>query len=110
MSMMTTGRMSQQRLAELAGVSRTTVTRALSHDRRISLEVGERIRRLAVEHGYRINAAARSIAMRRNNAIGVVLCDRSLMQANYGALVSGVEHTTRELGYRLQLSLCETTR
>ncbi len=102
--------MSQQRLAELAGVSRTTVTRALSNDRRISLEVGERVRKLALEHGYRLNAAARSIAMRRNNAIGVVLCDRLLTQANYGPLVSGVEQATRAMGYRLQLSLCDTTR
>jgi LacI family transcriptional regulator, sucrose operon repressor len=102
--------MSQQRLAEMAGVSRTTVTRALSNDSRISLEVGERIRRLAAEHGYRLNAAARSIAMRRNNAIGVVLCDRGLTQANYGSLVAGVELATRAAGYRLQLSLCDTTR
>lgn len=101
-------RVSQQQLAELAGVSRATVTRALSNDPRISQEVTRRIQKLAQEYGYRLNAAARSIATRRSNAIGIVLCDRQLTHANYGTLVGGVESAARAAGVRLQLSLCDT--
>jgi len=110
MSKTTTLRVNQQQLARMAHVSRTTVTRALSNDPRISQEVARRIRRLARKHGYRPNAAARSIATQRNNCIGVVLCDRGLTQANYGRLVAGVEKATRGAGMRLQLSLCDTTQ
>src|SRR5690606_2790598 len=89
---------------------RTTVTRALANDPRISERVVLRVQALAREHGYRVNAAARSIATRRNNSLGVVLCDRTLTQANYGLLVSGVEQATRDAGYRLQASFCDTAK
>ncbi len=101
-------RISQRQLAELAQVSRTTVTRALANDPRISAHVTRRIRKLALEHGYRPNAAARSIATQRTNCLGVVLCDRELGHANYGRLIAGVERVTRAAGMRLQLSLCDS--
>jgi|GEM_PF-2766005 len=103
-------RVSQRQIADLAKVSRTTVTRALANDPRISQEVTRRVRRIAREHGYRPNAAARSIATQRNNCIGVVLCDRSLMHSHYGRQIAGIEHATREAGMRLQLSLFDSSQ
>jgi DNA-binding LacI/PurR family transcriptional regulator len=104
------GRVNQRLLAELAKVSRSTVTRALANDPRISPEVTRRIRRLAQEHGYRPNAAARSIATQRNNCIGAVLCNRALTQRGYGRLITGIEDAARRAGLRLQLAVCDTTQ
>lgn len=101
-------RVNQRLLAQLAKVSRSTVTRALANDPRISVEVSRRIRKLAREHGYRPNAAARSIATQANNCIGAVLCNRALTQGSYGRLITGIEDTTRQAGLRLQFSACDT--
>lgn len=103
-------RINQRLLAELANVSRSTVTRALAHDPRISPEVSRRIRKLARDHGYRPNAAARSIATQYNNCVGAVLCNRALTNGAYGRLLTVIETATRHAGMRLQLSVCDTTQ
>ena len=57
-----------KQIAEIAGVSRGTVDRAL-HDRgRVSPEVAERVRRIAEELGYHPNAVGQALA--RSRAVG----------------------------------------
>lgn len=60
-------------LARLAGVSVSTVSRALAGNPAIRAETRERIGALAREHGFRINQAARNLRLGRTGAIGVVL-------------------------------------
>lgn len=59
-------------IAELAGVSKSTVSRALSNSPLISEETRERIQAIAREHNYQINQPARSLSMKRTNTIAFV--------------------------------------
>ena len=56
-----------QQIAELAGVSRGTVDRALHNRGRVSPEVAERIRRIAEELGYRPNAIGQALVRAKQN-------------------------------------------
>ncbi|HWU01442.1 MAG TPA: LacI family DNA-binding transcriptional regulator, partial [Novosphingobium sp.] len=60
-------------LAELAGVSTGTVSRALAGSELISLKTRERIQALAEEHGFRPNVMARNLRIQRTGAIGVLI-------------------------------------
>ena len=60
-------------LAELAGVTAGTVSRALAGSELISAKTRERIQPLADEHGFRPNVMARNLRTQRTGAIGVVI-------------------------------------
>ena len=60
-------------LAELAGVSPGTVSRALSGAGLISAKTRTRIQQLAHTHGFTPNAMARNLRIQRTGAIGVVI-------------------------------------
>jgi DNA-binding LacI/PurR family transcriptional regulator len=60
-------------LAELAGVTAGTVSRALSGKGFISEKTRERIRALAEEHNFRPNVLARNLRTQRTGAISVVI-------------------------------------
>lgn len=60
-------------LAELAGVSTGTVSRALAGSHLISLKTRERIQAMADEHNFRPNALARNLRTQRTGAIGVLI-------------------------------------
>jgi LacI family transcriptional regulator len=64
--------LSLRRLAELAAVDVSTVSRALNHDRRISAERARAIRRLAEKIGYR----PRPLRARQTKAIGVLIASQ----------------------------------
>lgn len=73
-----------KQIAEIAGVSRGTVDRAL-HDRgRVSPEVAERIRKIAAELGYRPNEVGQALA-------------RSRKQIKIGVIVQSVETPTMKI-------------
>ena len=60
-------------LAELAGVTAGTVSRALSNSPLISEKTRTRIQALAQEHDFRPNAMARNLRIQRTGAIGVLI-------------------------------------
>ncbi len=60
-------------LAELAGVTAGTVSRALSNSPLISEKTRTRIQALAKEHDFRPNAMARNLRIQRTGAIGVLI-------------------------------------
>lgn len=61
-----------QDLADLAGVSRATASRALSDSPLISASTRERIQTLAREHNYTVNRRARDFRLQRTSVISVV--------------------------------------
>ena len=63
---------SLQDLADLAGVSRATASRALSDSSLISDKTKSKIRSLAQQHNYRINERARDFRLKRSRVISVV--------------------------------------
>ena len=58
-------------IARLAGVSKATVSRALNDSTLVSAETRERVRAIAREHGFEINATARSLSRRETNVIAL---------------------------------------
>jgi DNA-binding LacI/PurR family transcriptional regulator len=60
-------------LANLAGVSPGTVSRALANSELISKKTRERIQELAREHDFRPNIMARNLRIKRAGAIGVLI-------------------------------------
>ena len=88
-------------IARAAGVSPSTVSRALSNHPRISEETATRIRRLATELGYTASLPARSLVTRHTATIGLVITYAS--DPFLGRLVHGVEDAARGNGYSVYL-------
>jgi len=67
------GRIKMSDIARLAGVSTSTVSRALSGHKSIPQPLREQIAALAHAQGYAINQAARSLRLQKTNVIGIVV-------------------------------------
>lgn len=65
-------RTTMQELADIAGVTRGTVSRALSDSPRVNEATKARIRQLAEQHNYKVNQQARNFRLRRTGVISVV--------------------------------------
>lgn len=89
-------------IADRAGVSLTTVSRALQNKPEISLATTRRIHEIAAEIGYVQNTLARSLRSQRTNIVGLVITDSS--NPYFGQVLKGVEQTLNTGGYGLILS------
>ena len=89
-------------IAKSAGVSPSTVSRALSDHPRISDETKERVRRLAKEMGYTPSLLARSLVTQDTATIGVVITFAS--DPFLAHLVMSIEKMAREKGFSVLLS------
>jgi DNA-binding LacI/PurR family transcriptional regulator len=58
-------------IARIAGVSKATVSRALNDSTLVSAETRERIREIARQHGFEMNATARSLSRRQSNVVAL---------------------------------------
>jgi DNA-binding LacI/PurR family transcriptional regulator len=92
-----------QDIARAAGVSHTTVSRALRDNPVISLEVRKHIQQLASEMGYTPNAIAQSLKGRRSNTIGLVVT--SIADPFVGRVVRGIEEVAQKAGVCIILSV-----
>jgi len=95
-------RISIKDIARRAGVSHSTVSRALRGSPLVNPRTAERIRRLAARMGYVPNAAARSLATARTGIVGLVIT--TLADPFLAEIVRGVEEVALEAGYRLFLA------
>ncbi len=59
-------------IARLTGLSKSTVSRALSDSPLISAETKERVRNVADEQGFEPNAAAQQLSLQRSNVIALL--------------------------------------
>lgn len=93
-------------LAEAAGVSISTVSKALNDSYSISEKTKKRIRDIADEMGYKPNARARSFARKKN---GIILFAANLSKGvgfenpHLFEMVTGVDRYLEEKGYSLIL-------
>lgn len=62
-------------ISEMLGVSKSTISRALKDDPRISEDTRRKIKSLAVELGYTPNAMARDLALNKRGIVGFVLSE-----------------------------------
>jgi LacI family transcriptional regulator len=65
--------MNLEDIAKLAGVSRSTVSRVINDDPRVSDAARARVKDVIAEHNYHPNAAARSLASRRTRVVGLLI-------------------------------------
>jgi len=89
-------------IARAAGVSHSTVSRALRDSTLISVNVRERIQRLANEMGYTPNAIAQSLQTRQTSTIGLVVT--SIADPFWGDVMKGVEEVARASVFGVFLS------
>jgi LacI family transcriptional regulator len=89
-------------VAELAGVSTSTASRALSGDPRISAPTRRRVERAATRLAYRANPLARGLSLRRSFTVGLVLGD--LTRPCFAQLARGVDQCLHDFGYTFLLA------
>ncbi|WP_408587589.1 LacI family DNA-binding transcriptional regulator [Novosphingobium sp.] len=96
-------------LARIAGVSVSTVSRALTGKGTLNDKTRERVRALAEEHDFRLNVAAQNLRLGRTGAIGVLLPlgherGQQLSEPFFSAMLGHLADELAERGYDLLLS------
>ena len=99
-------------VAELAGVSRTTVSYVLNNVTSIQISEATRKRVLDAAHelDYHPNAIARSLARKQTLTVGLVLCvspDRLIADAFLPSVIYGISSVTTPAGFRLLIEVVE---
>ncbi len=91
-------------IAKAAGVSHSTVSRALSDSPLVNEETKRRILKLAEEMGYSPSAIARGLVTKRTRTFGLVIT--SIADPFVAEIVRGIEETALDHGY--SLILCQS--
>ena len=100
---MTKKRVSIKDIADLAGVTHPTVSRALRGEGRMSDETRARILAIAQEVGYTPSMIARGLVTRRRYTIGMVVSN--LADPFRSETTQGAEDTARQHGYSIILAI-----
>ena len=88
-------------VAEEAGVSANTVSRALNDKDEIKDETKERILKIADRMGYKPNRLAQGLRSDKTGVIGVIIPDNT--NPYFAAVVKGIEQAARSKGYSIIL-------
>lgn len=101
-------RVTMEDLADAAGVSRITISRALRDSDLVRPELRERIKLLAKKAGYRMNVSARDLRLMRRRAVAVVVDmlpsdERPLSDPYPLALLGGAAQQLAAAGYAVLL-------
>jgi LacI family transcriptional regulator len=91
-------------IAEEAGVSISTVSRALNDDARISEKTKKKVRAVADRLGFQKNALASSLSTNQSKVIGVIVSE--LNREFLSSLVKSIEETAFSMGY--SVIICQT--
>jgi len=103
---MTTHRSNISDVARQAEVSISTVSRVLNGTAPVDEETAERVRSAVVALNYTPHAAARTLASRRTNTIGLLLLD--IGGEFYTPLLHGIEAVASEAGFDLLIHSTST--
>lgn len=91
-------------IAKEAGVSTTTISRALNDKPDVSPKTKDKILEIAKNLGYTPNLLAKSLRSRKSKTIGVILADIS--NPFFSAVAKGIEDAARKRNY--SIILCNT--
>ena len=105
---------SLQDLADAAGVSRATASRALNDNPVISLKTRKRLQSLARKHGYSINQKARDFRLKRTSVISVVFMldirsEQHMSDPFFLDMLGGIADALAEHDYDLLLAHAPVT-
>lgn len=91
-------------LAQIAGVSHSTVSRSLNDSPLISEKTKNRIKVLARQYNFELNASARSLSTRKTGTIGII-CPEFYDEQRYSFYIAGLLDTIR---YKLEEASYDT--
>lgn len=96
-------------LAKLAGVSTSTVSRALNNNPVIKKETREKLQALAIKHNFSLNRAASRLRTQKTNVVAVILnltdnTDQSISDPFLLKVVGDLNQALNQSGYELLLS------
>jgi LacI family transcriptional regulator len=97
-----------EQIAKLAGVSRSTVSRVVNDHPSVRPEVRDRVREVIHQAGYQPHAAARSLATRRTQVIGLIIpqaVTTLFTDPFFPHLIRGMAEVCNIHHYHLMLSL-----
>jgi LacI family transcriptional regulator len=100
--------MTLEQIAELAHVSRSTVSRVINDHASVRPEVRQRVWEVIEETGYQPNMAARSLASRRTGIIGLVIprnAQAIFTDPYFPRLIQGITQACNASDYTLSLFL-----
>jgi LacI family transcriptional regulator len=97
------GPVTQSDIAAKLKVSRITVSKALRDHPDISVEMKEKVMKMAAEMGYSPNLVAANLSQRKTNTIGVVIPD--LENSFFAFLTDSIIDTAAERNYRIILTV-----
>lgn len=98
--------MTLEEIARLAGVSRSTVSRVINGDSRVSDEARLRVQQVIARTNYHPNAAARSLASRRTRVLGLLISQAVgslFFDPFYPILIQGTADACNAAGYTLTM-------
>lgn len=91
-----------QEIARLAGTSKSTVSRVLSHHPKISEATRQRVGAVIDKHGFRPNLFARALAVGRTGQIGVL--SSNISSGFFAEVIRGIDMVSQEHGGHLVCS------
>ena len=92
-------------IAELAGVSKSTVSRVLNDSGYVSPHVREKVVQVVKDTGYKPSSVARSLSKGKSYSIGVVIPEMG--NSFFGEIIRGIAEVTDEMGW--SLICCDTS-
>ena len=93
---------SLKEIARIAGVSHSTVSRALNNSSLISRGMVEQIHKIAAERGYQPNKNARSLVIQRSRSVGCVVTN--IADPFIGEVMCGVDEIAAHEDYSIILT------
>lgn len=100
-----------KKIAELAGVSKASVSRVLNHYPHISDDIRDRVMKVVEETGYERNHVATMLAKQRSNMVGLVIpsgAQTIFTDPYFPELTRSISLKARSCQQTLALFLCET--
>ena len=95
-------------IAQKAGVSVSTVSRALNNKRGVSQKIRDKIVQIAAEMSYFPHSSARALVQKRIGVIGVVIprtSEFAFQNPFYPKILMGISSTAQQHDYHLMLSI-----
>ena len=91
-------------VAKKAGVSQATVSRVLNGHHYVNVDTKEKVFKIIKELGYQPNHIARSMALQKTNALGLIVSD--IVNPFYSEIAKNIIDEAKRLGY--EIILCNT--